>query len=327
MSHIGKLCLVGLLITLAACSGQPERPQWIDTPQAAYPAATHLSAVGSGEDLQTASDRALANLARIFEAAVSDTSQDFSSAQSVGSGELQQTTNEQRVSREISIETRKVVEGATIAEQWQATDGRNYALAILDKNAAAARFRAAIQPLDTKVEELVTYGTKTAATPVAAMRALALARQTQLQRDELNRSLMIVANGQGIRSRYSLPDIENLLRNGLAELTIQVRADDASVAAELQRALTQMGVRVVTKDSYLSLAGSLDLAPVEQRQGWYWQRGSYELIFRQGEKVMAKQRWPLKASSTEEGLLEGRVRDEINRQLPARVFELLSTEP
>ncbi len=327
MSHIGKLCLLGLLATLVACSGQPDRPQWIDSPQADYPATTHLTAVGSGEDLQTASDRALANLARIFEAAVSDTSQDFSSAQTVGSGELQQTSNEQRVSREINIETRKVIEGAVIAEQWRAGDGRHFALAILDKNAAAARFRAAIQPLDNNVEELVTYATTLAASPVAALQALARSRQAQLQRDELNRSLMIVANGQGISSRYSLPDLEKLLRNGLAELQLQVIADDPSVAAELQRALAQMGVRVVTGESYLSLSGSLDLAPVEERQGWFWQRGSYELIFRQAEKVLAKQRWPIKVSSTEQGLLAGRVRDEINQQLPTRVFELLSAQP
>ena len=326
MSYIRKLLLPGLLSSLLACSGQPERPQWIDTPQVAYPAATHLSAVGSGENLQTASDRGLANLARIFESAVSDTSQDFSSAQTLSSGGQQETSNEQRVSREISIETRKVVRGAVIAEQWQATDGRYYALAVLDKNAAASRFRAAILPLDSKVEELVAYASTTATTPIAALQALSHAREAQVQRDELNRSLMIVADGKGIQGRYSLPDVEKLLRNGLAELQITVTAEDESVTAELQRALTQLGVSVVD-NSNLSLAGSLDLAPVEQRQGWFWQRGSYELIFRQSGEVLAKQRWPVKVSSTDEGLLAGRVRDEINQQLPARVFELLSTEP
>ncbi len=327
MNLCKKICLTCLLGTLfAACAGQNQPPQWIDAPQSAYPAATYLTGTGSGDSRQTATDRAFANLARVFEVAVSDTTMDFSSAQISSSGDGQQTVNEQKVSRSISVEARKVVEGATIAESWTAPDGRVYALATLNKQAAASRFRSAILTADRDVTQLIDYASHTADSPVSALTALKRAREQQIHREELNRNLMVVADGHGIEGRYDLPAVEKLVRDALASLEVSVDAADDSIRAEIQRALAQLGVHVVT-GSNLVLSGSLDTAPVESRQGWFWQRGSHELIFRDGNRVLAKKRWPIKVSSTEEGMLPSRVRDEINAQLPNRVFELLSSQP
>jgi len=317
-------CLFSVL--LAACAGHNQRPQWLDAPQSAYPAATYLTGIGSGDSRQIATDRAFANLARVFEVAVSDTTMDFSSAQISSYGDVQQTVNEQKVSRSISVEARKVVEGATIAESWTAPDNRVYALATLNKQAAANRFRSAILTADRDVEQLIDYAGHTADSPVSALRALKRAREQQVLREELNRNLMVVADGHGIKGHYDLPAVEKLLRDGLASLEVSVDTANDSIRAEIQRALAQLGVQIVNS-SNLVLSGSLDVAPLESHQGWYWQRGSYELIFSDGTRVLAKKRWPIKVSSTEEGMLPSRVRDEINAQLPNRVFELLSSQP
>ena len=313
-------CVLSALLT--ACAGHSQRPQWIDSPQTAYPTATYLTGVGSGDNRQTATDRAFANLARVFEVAVSDTTLDFSSAQING----QQTVNEQKVSRNISVEARKVVAGASIAESWTAPDGRVYALATLNKQAAANGFRSAILSADRDVDQLIDYAGHTADSPVAALHALKRARKQAIHREELNRNLMVVANGHGIKGRYDVPAVENMLRDALANLKVAVDTGDNSIRAEIQRALAQLGVSVVNQ-SNLMLSGSLDTAPVESHGGWFWQRGSYELIFRDGTRVLAKQRWPIKVSSTDRGILASRVRDEINAQLPNHVFELLSTQP
>ena len=37
--------------------------------------------------------------------------------------------------------------------------------------------------------------------------------------------------------------------------------------------------------------------------------------------VLAKQRWPVKVSSTEQNLLDQRARDEVNNRLPGYVYE------
>jgi len=74
-SLIQPKTLAGLLVVLSvlamtACSSTPDRPEWLNNPESAYPAATHLSATGSADDRQRASDRAISNLAKIFEVSV-----------------------------------------------------------------------------------------------------------------------------------------------------------------------------------------------------------------------------------------------------------------
>ena len=234
-------------------------------------------------------------------------------------------TNEQEVSRTVTTEARQVLNGAQVVEYWESEQGRVSALAILAKQPAATRFQQSIMVLDREVNDLINYASNHADSPVAALSALKRARLAQIKRDQANQNLMIVADGRGIKSAYDTAAVENLIRNALTAIKLQVVAEDESLRAEIQQALSTLGVPLVDQ-SNLVLSGDLDVAPAEQRQGWFWMRGSYELIFKDGNKVLAKQRWPVKVSSTSPDLLSQRVRDEINRQLPVYVFELLSSE-
>jgi len=320
-----RVFMAAALFGLAACSSGGGQPDWVDQPESAYPASSHLTAVGSADDRNTAADRATANLAKIFEVAVQDASMDFSSAQVSSAGGQSSVTNEQQITRTVTTEARQVLSGAQVVEYWQSEQGRVAALAILAKQPAASRFRQSIGSLDREVKELVEYASSKADSPVAALSALKRARSAQMQRDQLNQNLMIVADGKGIKGQYDTASVEALIRNGLAALKVQVQADDPSIQAEIQQALATLGVPVA-EQSNLILMGSLDVAPVEQKQAWFWLRGSYELVFKDGSKVLAKQRWPVKVSSTEANLLPQRLRDEINGRLPGYVFELLSTD-
>lgn len=319
------LLLSAVFSVLSACSSTGGRPGWVDQPESAYPAATHLTAVGSADDRDTAADRALANLAKIFEVAVQDSSMDFSSAQVSHALGQQTVANEQKITRTVSTEARQVLSGAQVVEYWESEQGRISALAILAKQPAASRFQQAIAGLDREVKNLIDYATQKADSPVAALNALKRARLAQIKRDQANRNLMIVAQGRGIPSPYDTAAVETLIRNALGSMKLQVQAENNSLQAEIQQALATLGVPVV-EQSNLKLSGELDVAPVEQKQAWYWMRGSYELVFRDGTKVLAKQRWPVKVSSTEVNLLQQRVRDEINSKLPGYVFELLSSQ-
>ena len=160
---------------------------------------------------------------------------------------------------------------------------------------------------------------------MTALNALKRARLAQIKRDQANQNLMIVADGRGISSPYDAAAVETLIRNALTSINVQVMAEDPSLKAEIQQALATLGVPIV-EQSNLQLRGDIDVAPVEEKQGWFWLRGSYELIFQDGTKVLAKQRWPVKVSSTEANLLPQRLRDEVNSKLPNYVFELLSSD-
>ena len=82
-----------------------------------------MSAVGSADDRDTAGDRALSNLAKIFEVAVSDNSLDFASAKVITTGGQSATENEQKVSRSINTTVDQVIEGARVAEFWENEQG------------------------------------------------------------------------------------------------------------------------------------------------------------------------------------------------------------
>ncbi len=323
LQSVNVWLLLPLLALINACS-TGGKPDWVDQPESAYPASTHLSAVASADDRDTAADRATANLAKIFEVAVQDSSMDFSSATVSSAQGQQQVTNEQEITRTVTTEARQVLSGAQVVEYWESEQGRVTALAVLAKQPAANRFQQSIMSLDREVNDLINFATNQADSPVAALNALKRARLAQIQRDQANQNLMIVADGRGINSQYDAAAVETLIRNALTSLKVQVKAEDQSIRAEIQQALSALGVPVV-EQSNLALSGDLDVAPAEQRQGWYWMRGSYELIFSDGNQVLAKQRWPVKVSSTSANLLEQRLRDEINKQLPNYVFELLSS--
>lgn len=319
--------VVWSFLALTACSSTVDRPLWLNNPEAAYPAATHLSATGSADDRQRASDLAISNLAKIFEVNVQESSTDFSSAQlNAGSGQLR-ITNEQRVTRAVSTETQQVLRGARVVEYWDDNNvmGQVHALAVLAKQPAASRFRQSILASDREIEDLIRYASVTANNPTSALNALKLARSAQIQRDHLNQNLMIVADGQGVTGQYDRAAVDTLIRNALSTLPIMVQADEPSLRTELQRALTKLGVMVVPQSEYV-LRGFSDLAPVSEQQSWFWLRGSYELSLWSKETVIAKKRWPVKISAADPGLLQQRARDELNQKLPAQVFELLSSE-
>ena len=324
---VGFLVFLGLLV-MSGCSSRPERPDWLNNPAAAYPAATHLAATGSADDRQTAADRAISNLAKIFEVEVRERSTDFSSARVNTVQGQQQVSNEQRITRAVSTGARHVLQGAKVVEYWQDENnpGQVHALAVLAKPPAASRFRQSILAADREIRDLIRYASVTASNPLAALNALKQAGSAQIRRDQLNQNLMIVSDGGGITGPYDQAAIDELIRNALGALPVMVQAADPSVKAELQRALTSLGVKTVAQSDYV-LSGFTDLAPVSEQQGWFWLRGSYELMLQHRGTVMAKKRWPVKISAADPGLLQQRARDELNRQLPGRVFELLSTEP
>lgn len=320
-----KTCFrIGLLaasLQLAACATQV--PDWLDNPAAAYPDTQYLSATGAADERQVAADRALANLAKIFEVQIADTSLDFSAA-SVSSGEEGVvSSNEQRLSRTITTEARQVVAGAKVVEYYETEQGRVHALAVLDRQAAASRFRQSILQSDRKVDSLLQYASRQAPNVVAALNALNQARLEQIRREQVNSHLMVVDDGRGVKSSHTVASIEETLRRALATLRCDVESSDPSVKAELQRAVSQLGIQI-QPGAQLRFTGLMDATAPEQRQGWYWIRGSYELMLSDGDQVLAKQRWPVKASATAESLVGQRLRDTVNRELPGQLFEMLT---
>jgi len=135
--------------------------------------------------------------------------------------------------------------------------------------------------------------------------------------------LMVVDDGRGIKTPHDTAAIEDTLRKALSTLRAGVESTDPSVEMELQRAVGQLGIQI-DPSANLRFTGLMDTTSPEHKQGWYWIRGSYELILTDGQTVLAKKRWPVKASATDESLVGQRLRDTVNRDLPGQVFEMLT---
>ncbi|MGK0441876.1 MAG: hypothetical protein ACJA0N_001681 [Pseudohongiellaceae bacterium] len=283
--------------------------------------------MGEADNREAAASRARANLTHIFQVAIKDSQQDFSQALIVNSDGDQTTENLSRVARFVNADAQQVLEGTEVMSYWESPEGVVFSLAVLDKTAASRRFTTDVRNADRKTNELIEYASKQANNPVTALRALEAARLSQLERDNDNRNLAITA-GKGISSRYGSTEITALIRSALATLQFSVVADDLIIQSELQNAVTSIGIQLLAQSSY-TLTSKLDIEPLQQKQGWWWIRGALELELSNNDETLAKQRWPIKQSSIDQGMVKQRLRDTVNKKLPAYLYQMLteSVEP
>jgi len=316
---IATTLILGFVLT--ACGST--QPDWLDKPAEQYPQQRYLSAVGEADDRNTADGRALANLAKIFEVAIKDSSLDFSQAQVTSDQSQRSVSNTQSTSRYVSTEARQVLEGAQLVENWQAEDGKSYALAILEKAPAERRFRQGVRSADRQIEDRVTYASQQAPNAVVALAALEQARKIEHQRSNLNRNLSIVS-GKGIKGYYDRARLEKLLRNSLVILHFNVEADSAQLQQSVESAIAALGITLDRNAPY-QLTASMDTEPVQQKQGWYWLRGSTELsLVYQGEAIASK-RWPLKVSATDKGMVAQRAKDKLSEEMTTYLYDLITS--
>ena len=306
---------------LTACS--TTQPEWVDKPAEQYPQQRYLSAVGEADNKSTADDRALANLAKIFEVAISDRSMDFSQARVSADQSGLTTSNVQSASRFVSTEAKQVLEGAQLVESWKGPEGKIYSLAVLEKSPATRRFRESVRGADRQIDGRINYASQQAPNPVVALAALEQARKIENQRSNLNRNLAVVS-GKGIKATHDQASLEELLRNALANLQFRAEADSSELQQNLESAISTLGIMLDKEAPYL-LTATLDTEPVQQQQGWYWLRGSTQMSLMYQGETMASKRWPLKVSAQDEGMVEQRAKDKLSEQMSVYLYELITS--
>ncbi len=322
---IKTVCLFLITLIVSACGNSSRQPEWLDKPSTNYPADQYLSAVGEADSRDAATARARANLSQVFQVSIRDSSQDFSQAISFNSNGQQQIDNQQRAARFVNTEAQQVLEGSEIIEYWQSTSGKIFSLAVLERKPASRRFRDTVRAADRKTADLIDYASNDAPNPVAALRALESARLNQVKRDNANRNLTVTA-GKGISGRYSGEKIESLIRQALATLAFSIHADNNTLQTELENAVAGLGIQQQAQSSYV-LSSKLDTEALQQKQGWWWLRGSLELALINNGETIAKQRWPIKESSVEKTMVRQRLRDSVNSKMGGYLYEMLTTKP
>ncbi|MEH6648646.1 MAG: LPP20 family lipoprotein [Motiliproteus sp.] len=319
MNRITLVCLA-LITGLVGCSTASTPPQWSMSVPEDYPASGYLTGVGEASNREQAEQRALAALARAFEVNINEQSRDFSLFRSA-EGDEPEGTNQQVSSRQLIAATQQVIEGASPVEYWQ-YEQQYLVLVALERGGAEQRLRQKINQLDQQSAALIRYADNRQRNSVVQISALERARKLQHQRTPLNRNLSVVS-GKSIAPPVTLAQLEKEIRDRLAELQFQLSAD-TQLLPQLQHAVGQIGASVQDAGD-LNLNGSMDREPIVQQQGWFWLRGALQLTLsnNQGE-VIAEQRWPVKISAQEPGMVEQRLKDQINADIANQLYQLLT---
>ncbi|QUM82474.1 LPP20 family lipoprotein [Moritella sp. 5] len=316
-------------ILMSACSSTPERPAWLDGADVNYPENVYLSASGQAKSASVADNRALANLAKIFEVSIADESIDFSEAsisQSNASGStIRQVDNKQTLSRFVNTQAQQVLQGTRIVERWQdPVSGQQSSLAVMKKAPAAALFMQSIRAADEQTSAAVKYAEQQAPNPLIALSSLESARQRQITRLNDNNNLRVVT-GNDINVEYSVETLTKMIKSRLAALSFSTLATDEQALLSLQGGASEVGVQL-KDDSQYKLVLTLDKGAVEQRQAWYWLRGNIVLNVMDGSRSISNKRWPFKISAQSEQLLEQRLATKLSTELPGYVYQVLTPE-
>ena len=314
-----KTVPVFLLISalVAACATGGGRPDWIAGDSADYPPSRYLTATGSASNPEDAKTRALANLAKIFEVRVEETSRDESSAwqQSGEAGTVQ--GGSQLTARYIDAYSTKLLEGADTVAGWHDTESkRYYALAVISRGQLGTRLRGDINAADRYVQQRMNNA-RLLQDPVARAQMIFSAGSALRTREMLQKDLQIVdRTGTGVPASWTGKMLQARLDAALSKVSVRVQASPDSpvdLEALLRAAVTAAGMRYAPDAAAYELQGTVDVQDVGWRDGWYWYRGSLQVSLNRiaDGKVSAAAHWPLKSSGQSQQQSRIRLHDQI----------------
>lgn len=320
MNMMAKSGILAGILLLAACSGlsKGERPpDWVSGDAGEWPAASWLLGRGNAGTLDEASNRARAELARIFEVEVQVESSDqqvFERRSGGVDGQASEYTS-LIITRSIDTHSRKIIRGASIGGTWQDPQTGNWhALATLSRQASAQSLRQEISALDeaTRIEVQRARNSDDLLSSIAAARD---AVDHQIERAAVQRMLQVVdLTGQGTPARWELARLRADLDSMMARMTIrpEARGNESLVLSQaLASGISQAGFTVDTTDGNYQLIADLDLEDLGRIEGWFWHRGMLEIVLIDPEgHARGARRWEVKASARDPGTSSRRALDE-----------------
>lgn len=316
--------VIAISVAIVACSTTPERaamPDWVMGASAKYPNALYLTGRGTAPTIADAQDRARADLAKQFEVAVQEQTQQSQHFEQSTKGEVTTQSLEQQVSRNVAAYTSRSLQGVEIGDLWHDTErNEEHALAVLDRNKARRQFEQEIAALDdTAAQDLKQAEFETQ--PLYKAANVQQAIDAQQKRIAVQASLRVAdPSGQGVPPRLSLAELVRTRDAILSKVTIAPSAADDSVpelAKIVSGAVASAGFSVSDPDKAdYRLVAAAKLDPPLKENGWIWQRGTLEVnLSDKAGKNLGVQRWPFKVSSITEERAHQRLTDTLNETL------------
>jgi len=300
-----------------------KQPGWINGESDLYPNSHYVVANGSASNAEQAKDRALANLTKVFELHIRESSTSRQDVKSLKQGGSEKVSTSQSLSSRIDIKTTKIIDGARIAEQWQHPgDLTHYALAVLDRKQAGNNIRGEIERLDQETG-FELNAAKTENSPLIKVTNYQQALALQEKRDAMQRTLKVIdLSGQGSESKWNRAELRTLLDTSLSSLNMKPEIMSDSVGGLdklLKGAMANAGFAEAskTKSNYI-LSASLETQPAIKNQDWFWLRGTLTLRLASADgTVQGNKTWPLKVSASSEAQLPARMMSSVEKKLNA----------
>ncbi|HEY9201159.1 MAG TPA: LPP20 family lipoprotein [Gammaproteobacteria bacterium] len=313
-----------LLLTLPA---QADRaPNWINN-QGRDKGEAVLSATGTAANIELAKDRALGNLAKIFQARISDTTSRQSSTHiNIALGEESHAQDHQLTQR-VQVKSDVVIKGAVISEVWHDSSLQLYhALAELDRVQAKNSLYDEMLQLDEQTSVFLKQQ-QNAQDRLQRISYINQAIELQQQRQTLQSMLKIIdRHGLGDESRWNLAELNLLLEQQLQALSLSLsivnRDHVDSLENTLLSAMANAGFSASSQGDY-QLEAQLDVNDLGLNQGWYWQRAVLELQLKQGAQVLGSESFRFKVAALQQTELERRLLSMISKKLNDELYVTL----
>jgi hypothetical protein len=320
---VPRFVFILLMAACAAARAAERKPDWIDRESGRWPREMYVTGVGSADERAVAEDRARADLARVFTSHVSSALNATASEDDIRTDRGNAHSERITVVDETRSTTDKVLEGVEIAEVWLDTASRQtYALAVLDRQQAAAR-------IEAKLDELAQTAKPLRARLAAADKVLALnaaLRLLRLERDRraVENELQIV-----LPSRERKPSTEDGARELLSRVSVRVTVagdDQDVVRGGLAKALGMVGLSLAaTAEPDLVGEASVVRESLGLRDGWYWSRASVAVVLKDAasSRTLLQLTETARDASRAEGESDRRVLGKVSERLRSAVAAAL----
>lgn len=249
--------LVGVAVT-SSCGGASVRgsrggePEWVRTGRTMdHPREEYLVGLGRGRSPQAAEDNARAEIAKVFEARVEQTTREtetyFEGSSSEGRGGWSRAID---VSRATATETEKVLSGVEIVERYEGPEGYA-ALAVLSRRDASDRLWRRARELAGRAEALAGKA-RDAPDPLDAARAYYQAARLLGLVETLNADLAVLAVRRPVEGPMSPGEAFEAFRGVVRDhvpVSVRMTGDEADrIRAAIEGALTERGVPLAAPD-------------------------------------------------------------------------------
>lgn len=269
-----KLSIAMLVAGLVSCGPPPPpqyggaepvgpngRPLWVDGRSSRYPDMMFLTGVGHGPSQPQCENDARAALAKIFNAQISQVSQDwqgyYSKASNLG---VQVKMEAVSISQLTNVSTEKTIEGAQIKEHWDG-DGTHHCLAVLEREPAERTLREKIMQMDNEIQSHIARG-DSEANSVQKFMAYSAALEILPKREVLNADLRIVSSRGAGMPLFDTAALLAKFSSSKAQVKVGLKItgqESARIQTCLIQELSAKGIQVLegTSDVDMMIHGNL----------------------------------------------------------------------